>query len=404
MIRSVAILGGGIMGCSVALEFARRGIRPVLFEAEAELLSGASRWNEGKIHLGYLYAGDPTLVTARRMLTGGLLFKSLIEDLLETSIDDAITRQDDVFLCHQKSVVGLADMLEYFRALTEMVGDHPHAGHYLADVRKAKVEQLAASELERLTGSPAIVAGFRVPERSVATSWVADRLVDAVRAQSRIEVRPGSRVLGVADISRAGTMDRWRIHTPGGVEGPFDCVVNALWQGRLAVDQTASMQLPKDWSHRYRLSMFLRTRRPFQLPSAVIVTGPFGDIKNYNGRDFYLSWYPAGLRLESSSLHPPDVAPPSTLEADEISDAIARELSTFFPSIPDLLRDVERRQIAGGWVYAAASGSLSDPSATLHHRRTFGVTRKGSYLSVDTGKYSTAPWIARCIAEDIIGP
>jgi hypothetical protein len=42
----------------------------------------ASRWNEGKIHLGYLYANDASLDTARRMIPGGLAFADLMQELL----------------------------------------------------------------------------------------------------------------------------------------------------------------------------------------------------------------------------------------------------------------------------------------------------------------------------------
>ena len=65
---SVAVLGAGIMGGATALFLARRGVRVVLFDAAAEPFCGASRWNEGKIHLGFLYSGDPSLRTARRLL------------------------------------------------------------------------------------------------------------------------------------------------------------------------------------------------------------------------------------------------------------------------------------------------------------------------------------------------
>jgi hypothetical protein len=44
-------------------------------------------------------------------------------------------------------------------------------------------------------------------------------------------------------------------------------------------------------SYRYRVSVFLRAEQACTLPNAVIAVGPFGDIKNYNGRDLYLSWY-----------------------------------------------------------------------------------------------------------------
>ena len=49
---TVAVLGAGIMGTCLALMLARRGRRVVLFDKAAMPMSAASRWNEGKIHLG----------------------------------------------------------------------------------------------------------------------------------------------------------------------------------------------------------------------------------------------------------------------------------------------------------------------------------------------------------------
>ncbi len=57
---SVAVLGAGILGSSVALFLARRGALVTLFDARDRPFEGASRWNEGKIHLGYIYAADQT--------------------------------------------------------------------------------------------------------------------------------------------------------------------------------------------------------------------------------------------------------------------------------------------------------------------------------------------------------
>jgi hypothetical protein len=45
-------------------------------------------------------------------------------------------------------------------------------------------------------------------------------------------------------------------------------------------------------------------------------------------------------------------------------------------------------------VFAHGGGSLADPAAALHQRDRFGVRRAGNWYSVDTGKYSTAPWLA----------
>ena len=56
------------MGSSVALLLGRRGVQVTVFDQAPLPFAGASRWNEGKIHLGYLYAADPSLETARRVL------------------------------------------------------------------------------------------------------------------------------------------------------------------------------------------------------------------------------------------------------------------------------------------------------------------------------------------------
>ena len=102
----IAILGGGMLGTCTALELARRGCRSTLFEGRQTLLQAASRWNEGKIHLGFLYAGDPTLRTAQRLIPGGLAFAGLVGRLIQRTLDAFITAEDDIYLVHRESVAG----------------------------------------------------------------------------------------------------------------------------------------------------------------------------------------------------------------------------------------------------------------------------------------------------------
>ena len=80
---SVAVLGAGIMGCCAALRLARAGCTVTLVDQATAPMSGASRWNEGKIHLGFLYARDSSGRTAAELLPGGLAFKALVEELIE---------------------------------------------------------------------------------------------------------------------------------------------------------------------------------------------------------------------------------------------------------------------------------------------------------------------------------
>jgi glycerol-3-phosphate dehydrogenase len=49
----VAVIGGGVVGCAVALALARRGTAVVLLEAEPDLALGASGTNSGILHTGF---------------------------------------------------------------------------------------------------------------------------------------------------------------------------------------------------------------------------------------------------------------------------------------------------------------------------------------------------------------
>jgi hypothetical protein len=396
----IAILGAGIMGCSAALFFARKGIEVSIFDMAGQPFTAASRWNEGKIHLGCLYSADPSLSTADHVIPGGLRFRPLIEELVGTSLAPAITSEDDLYLCHRKSVTSASEMKTYMEKVVEHVRSHPDAARYLTDASGSRVHQLSSSELARLTSSPDIVAGFRVPERSVDTNWIAERFIPAMDAEKLIQQFMGTHVTA-ARPAELGINGTWEIETSAGIFGPYDYVINSLWQGRLAIDQTAGLEPTGVWSNRYRQSLFLRTAAPVRAPCAVIATGPFGDIKNYNGRDFYLSWYPDGLRVDSSDISPPEPHLASQ-NAEELSNSILNHLQALLPWVAQIREQVERYTLGGGWVFAAGQGVLSDRKSTLHRRSDYGVTKFGNYISVDTGKYSTAPALAHALVENII--
>lgn len=61
---NVVIVGGGFFGCSIALMLKRRGMNPMVVEAEEELLMRASRVNQARVHGGYHY--PRSLITAYR--------------------------------------------------------------------------------------------------------------------------------------------------------------------------------------------------------------------------------------------------------------------------------------------------------------------------------------------------
>lgn len=391
----MAVLGAGIMGCCTAIALARRGVRVTLVDEADRPMTGASRWNEGKIHLGYLYAGDRTLATAERLLPGGLAFRPALEALIEQSIAPAIADHDETYLVHRASVADVEATAAHLDRVAALAAAHPARRSYLCGDAGRRPRRLPARELRQVCDHDDVVAGFRVAERSVATPWVADRVAAAVASTPRIALCLGTRVTGVAETADG----RYRVRSAAGDDGPYDGVVNALWQGRLTVDRSMGLPAPPEVSHRYRVAAFVRTAQPVAVSSVVIGTGPFGDAKRYGDRDLYLSWYAAGLLAEGAAVAPPP-APRQTPEGDaRIARAIVESLAQYLPAVRACNLVGAEVQVRGGWVYASGQGRLSDPASTLHRRDRAGITATGRFLSVDTGKYSIAPWLAAQVAE-----
>ena len=389
------------MGACVALFLARRGLEVSVFEKERAPLTCASRWNEGKIHLGYLYAADRSMRTAELLIPGAVLFRNLISELVGSDVTRHMTFEDDLCLIHRDSVIDAEAVRAQFAAISELVRNHPDARLYLSDASAAHARELSSRELAAVADTTDIVAGFEIPERSVDTQWVADCLTDVLLAEPRVSLRADITISEALPIESAG--GSWRVVGLPHVDEVFDLVINALWEGRLAIDRTAGLEPEAGWSHRYRLSVFARTAERVGTRSAVVAVGPFGDIKNYNERDFYLSWYPTGLVAEGHSMI---LRPPTPLSADDerrFVHEVGSSLAKLMPSTANILDAAEDVKVRGGFVFAQGQGSIGDPKSTLHRRDRFGVRRRGNYYSIDTGKYSTAPWIAANLAASICG-
>ena len=99
----VGVLGGGLQGCCTALSLAERGIDVTLFDRNERLLSRAAVANEGKIHLGYMYANDASYSTARMMMQGALAFAPFFARHLGVSEDAMTVSRPAAYVVHRDS-------------------------------------------------------------------------------------------------------------------------------------------------------------------------------------------------------------------------------------------------------------------------------------------------------------
>lgn len=220
-------------------------------------------------------------------------------------------------------------------------------------------------------------------------------------AEPRIHCRLQTEVRGVAPDADGVTV---RFASDGAEQhARYDHVVNALWDGRLAVDRTAGVAPPRPWL--YRVKHYVRVASPAALtiPSTTIVLGAFGDAVAYANGGLYLSWYPAGMRGASSALSPP--AWPLTLDpakAAEVRDAICAGLTAIIPAVAALPPEaIAASAVKAGIIFAWGQTDIDDPASVLHERHAIGPQTHGRYHTVDTGKLTMAPLFGKLLADRI---
>lgn len=80
----IAVVGGGVFGCTAAVELALAGYKVDLFERHSDLMQGASRCNQGRLHMGYHYPRSPE--TVRACKRSALEFMRRFPDAIEHGV------------------------------------------------------------------------------------------------------------------------------------------------------------------------------------------------------------------------------------------------------------------------------------------------------------------------------
>ena len=285
--RRIAILGAGIAGVSAALELARRGCAVDLYDENTRALTRASGSNEGKLHLGLVYAHDPSLRTARTLMLGALHFGEYLKRWCGVRPDDLPISTPFYYAVQDGTMVGADALAGYYqrcqRLFAELAASTGLA--YLAD-RSLLVQRLTRTEAADVTTSELTAAVFRTSERAVDPRAVADLLRAALAAAPRLTFFGGTTVCRVTRTAD-GRLD---VAVRAGGETRterYDQVANTLWHGRLEIDATIGLRPARAWIFRYKLGGWTPCPAPPAVPSLSFVLGPYGDIVNFGARGLY---------------------------------------------------------------------------------------------------------------------
>ena len=402
----VAVVGAGIGGIGLALELAARGVSVDLHEKTDRVHGRASLANEGKIHLGYIYANDPTLRTPRLMAEGSWAFSSILREWLGVELDASVLSRPSTYLVHRKSLLGPEAHAHTYRLIAGLNAEmaaRPGASYFGLDGSEPP-RLLTTAEREARFGSD-IVAAYETPEIAVDPEALGDALHRRVLDEPCIDLRLGSEVLSVhLDRGRPSVTFRRDGHSE---TVRYDHVINASWEDLLRIDATAGLPAPPESSFRWRHVVRIRTPHGgSDVPSASVVLGAFGDVVEYGSGDLFLSWYPVGRRGRVTSLRPPAAWSDGAVvdDADEVRTGTFAALRSLMPALgsvaPEALTHATAR---AGVVYARGRADIDDARSGYHRRDAIGPRSLGRYHSFDTGKYTTAPLFARRLVNAIVG-
>ncbi|MEL6647963.1 MAG: FAD-dependent oxidoreductase [Pseudomonadota bacterium] len=194
----IAILGGGSVGCAAAIELARAGHDVDVFEGREDILLGASRVNEGKIHQGFIYAKDDPELTARKMAEGAVEFRRMLARWVDTG---QALRKSTPFLYarHRTSQLTEAELEAHFQRCCTIFDEVRAArgADYLGSDEPAGFSQLPQEEAAELVNPDHITTVYRTTEYGVDPRAISDALAEATRAEPRITLRCACQVTAV---------------------------------------------------------------------------------------------------------------------------------------------------------------------------------------------------------------
>ena len=242
------------------------------------------------------------------------------------------------YIVHRDSQDGPDDICAYVNSVHTLINEAAEGREqaYFGRDLGAPLRVWSAAEKETQFDPAIALAAISTPEIAINPVALAQKINECVTAHPLIEVRCGRTVVGGKE-QRHGM----EVHSEGqggSTRDCFDHVVNALWDGRLGLNEKLGFPVGRPCMHRLKYGVSFRLPAgATPPPSATFVLGPFGEVVTYGDGLIYLTWYPECLQGISTDVTPPewDTYPAEPLRS-RILTGTFRALSAIVPSLRDL--------------------------------------------------------------------
>ena len=244
-VYDVAVIGGGVVGCAILRRLALGGLRCILLEKGADILSGASKGNSALLHTGF---DAPTGSLELSCMQAGYREYLTIRERLNLPLVETgavVVAWTDEELAKLPGIVAQA-----------------HANH-VADVHQIKLSELYVREPNL---APGALGAVLIPGEHVIDAWSAPLAYVLQAIAHGAAIRRGAQVTGG---KRAG--DRWVLETSSG-KIAARVVVNAAG---LYGDRVESIAREAPFSIRPRKGQFaVFDKSAYALVKAIVLPVP----------------------------------------------------------------------------------------------------------------------------------
>src|SRR5690606_9889772 len=138
----------------------------------------ASRYNEGKLHLGFVYAADRTFRTAERMILGAARFMDVLERWVPAGVLRSLPARPFDYVVHRDTMVGIAEVEAHFARVERALGDAHTLRRGIPFLEESRPiwRRLSADALRQSYAPDRVIAAYETCEIAIDTWVLADAL------------------------------------------------------------------------------------------------------------------------------------------------------------------------------------------------------------------------------------
>jgi hypothetical protein len=391
--KSFCIMGAGIQGCCIALLLSKYYKNITIIEQEENIMSKSSAAQEGRVHLGFLYANDKSMKTGYKMLNDALNFSNYIEYLLDEKLDwNTIKSKKYLYLNEINSLLSEKEVDEYFEKLEtkyhELISTNKSL-NYLGQKPKTLYTKI---KIPDYLNKDMFNVCYSTEEVGIVQNILRDK-INKKLIEKNINIFFREQIVQLQKQN-----NKFMIETNKN-KYIFDNVVNCLWENKHKFDTQINYLHEININIRLKCGVVSECIDSLKGYSSInIINGPYGDFGNFSNHNFmYFTWYPVSvikMIIDDNNQHDSNELYKINSKLDDIEfkkqiEGHEKIFSKIF-NIKNL--SFVNPKVSCNAVVASGINDIKYKDSYLHNRFNDPIFYDNNYYSIQTGKYTSAPY------------